>query len=68
MKVVAKYGESRVHLKIIKILEKEKDFEAEIEYFEPINIAINVASPNDLKEGETVLIDREHICAFFEKD
>jgi len=59
MEVWALYGESTVHLKIIKALEKN-DFEAEIKFFEPIHID----PPKDLKEGETVLIDREHICWF----
>lgn len=57
MRVSAKYGENTVYLKITEILQNN-DFKAKIEFFEPINIA----PPEDLKEGETVLIDREHIC------
>lgn len=63
MEVTAEYHESTVCLRITKILENN-DFEAIIKSFEPINIA----PPKDLKEGETVLIDREHICCLFEKE
>ncbi|MEJ2697568.1 MAG: hypothetical protein P8013_13095 [Candidatus Sulfobium sp.] len=63
MEVSAQYGDSTVFLKITKAL-KENDFEAEIRFFEPINIA----PPKDLKEGEIVLIDREHICWLHPKE
>jgi hypothetical protein len=57
MSVSAIYGESIVFLKITEALQNN-DFQAKIEFFEPVNIA----PPEDLKEGEIVLIDREHIC------
>ena len=63
MKVSAEYGKSIIFLKITKILQNN-DFEAEIQFFEPVNIA----PPKDLKEGETVLIDREHICSLHPND
>lgn len=63
MRVLAEYGENIVVLKITKALSSD-DFEAEIEFFGPINIA----PPKDLKEGETVLIDREHICFLYPND
>lgn len=63
MTVAAEYGKNLVCLKITKIL-GDNEFEAKIECFEPIN----VTPPRDLKEDEIVIIDREHICSFFQKN
>ncbi len=63
MTVSAEYGENIVVLKITAI-RQDNDFEAKIDSFEPINIAL----PKDLKEREIVLINREDICCIHPKD
>ena len=55
--VGARYGNNSVDMTII---EKQSDdiFVAKINFFSPIN----VSPPNDLSEGDHVLINRNHIC------
>ncbi len=63
MKVSAKYKGLRVYLRIKEEI-NPNIFKASVMFFEPVNDK----HPDDLSEGDEVLINRGDICCLFEKD